>query len=78
VRFNTRHALDELKQSIHETIASIEASELKVVPNKLFTRRQLQEQKGDILSTYCDSKFFNNLFTFVNTSICRLFNDAFQ
>jgi hypothetical protein len=78
LRFNTPHALDELKQSIHETIPSIEASELKAVPNKLFTRSHLQEQRGDILSTYCDSKFLNNLFTFVNTSICRLFNDAFQ
>jgi hypothetical protein len=33
---NNPHTLDELKQSIRETITSIEASDLKLVSNNLF------------------------------------------
>jgi hypothetical protein len=38
VSSNNPHTLIELKQSIRETIPSIEVSELKLVPNKLFKR----------------------------------------
>jgi hypothetical protein len=35
---NNPHTLVELKQSIRETISSIEVSELKLVPNNIFKR----------------------------------------
>jgi hypothetical protein len=35
---NNPHTLVELKQSIHETITSIEVSELKLVSNNIFKR----------------------------------------
>jgi hypothetical protein len=38
VNSNNPHTLDELKQSIRETITSIEVSELKLVSNNLFKR----------------------------------------
>jgi hypothetical protein len=38
---NNLHALDELKQSIRETVESIEVSELKLVSNNLFKGLEL-------------------------------------
>jgi hypothetical protein len=37
---NNPHTLIELKQSIRETISSIEVSELKLVSNNIFKRRE--------------------------------------
>jgi hypothetical protein len=53
---NDSHAVDELKQIIHETIISIEVSELSSI--NLFDRLEafLLEPKGGILNIYCDGE----------------------
>jgi hypothetical protein len=53
---NDSHAVDELKQTIHETITSIEISELSSI--NLFDRLEafLLEPKGGILNIYCNGE----------------------
>jgi hypothetical protein len=38
---NNPHTLEKLKQKIHETVASIEVNELKLVSNNLFKRLEV-------------------------------------
>jgi hypothetical protein len=62
---NNPHTLVELKQSIHETISSIEVSELKLASNNIFKRLEAcLRAEGDILSIYCDGESFKRCIYF--------------
>jgi hypothetical protein len=65
---NNLHTLDELTQSLHETITYIEVNELEAV--SIFSRGF----KFIYKQTFCDStvmlSFLNNLFTFKYARIC--------
>jgi hypothetical protein len=58
------HTLVELKQNICETISSIEVSELKLVSIYSRDLKRVYEQKGDILSIYCDVESFEQCIYF--------------
>jgi hypothetical protein len=60
--------LDELKQIIRETITYIKVSELKLVP--IFFKREVHEQKGDILSIYCGGELLNILLLEILICLC--------
>jgi hypothetical protein len=78
--------LDELKQSIHETIISIEVSELKTVSSNLFMRLEVcLKQKGDILIIYSNDEFFKQFiyfqkhkYMFLMHSILTAMQDSFS
>jgi hypothetical protein len=68
---NNPHTLVELKQSIRETISSIEVSELKLVSNNIFKRLEASLRAEGIFgaSTVMVSPL-NTVFTFRNAHTC--------
>jgi hypothetical protein len=62
---NNPHTLVELKQSIRETVSSIEVSELKLVSNNVFKRLEAcLRAEWRHLSIYCDGESFKQCIYF--------------